>query len=144
MATDYDAAQITLNYEGGSLSMALGNAKSLFGTNFDQLSGEGKNVTVAVSAHQRFRVIGQPPTNVSAHQYTYKQWPTSEAGGARGGQVVILEWATSEGEWTGRITGSCSKLGIFLDTFTNEAVTFRTQSGTKYGPFNKTNIKKVK
>lgn len=136
MTVDYDARFITLNYTGGSLTMALGNAKSLFGADFDQITGQGVETTVSVASHQRVRVIGQPPTTVSAHQYTYTQWPTSEAGGARGGKVVLLDWEGSDGEWTGRVSGSMAALGTFLNTNTSKVVVFRTQSGTKYGPFN--------
>lgn len=137
MTVDFDAKQVTLNYTGGSLSMALGNAKSLFGDDFDQITGEGVSTTVSVAGHQRTRVIGEPPSTVSAYSYTYTQWPTSQAGGASGGEVVMLEWSDSNGEWTGRVSGSMAALGTFLNTNTGKVVTFRTQSGTKYGPFNK-------
>ena len=137
MSVDYDARQVTLNYTGGSLSMALGNAKNLFGDDFDQITGAGVETTVSVAGHQRIRVIGGPSTTVSAHTYTYTQWPTSEAGGARGGEPVMLDWEGSDGEWTGRVSGSMAALGTFLNTNTGKVVVFRTQSGTKYGPFNK-------
>lgn len=116
--------------------MVLGNAKSLFGPDFDQLTGAGIPTTVSVSAHSRVRVIGLPATQVSAHTYTYIQWPTSDAGGARGGKVILLDWEGSEGTWTGRVTGSMAALGTFLNENTDKAVVFRTEAGTKYGPFN--------
>lgn len=117
--------------------MVLGNAKSLFGADFDQLTGAGIPTTVSVKQHSRVRIIGQPASQVSAHTYTYIQWPTSEAAGARGGKVIEMQWDGSEGTWTGRVTGSMAALGTFLDTSQENSCTFRTQAGTKYGPFNK-------
>ena len=60
MASDPDAQSVTINYPGGSLRMALGNAKSLFGENNPNLSPDGEQNTVSVKSHTRTRVIGGP------------------------------------------------------------------------------------
>lgn len=136
MASDTDAQLITINYDGGSLTMPIGNAKDLFGENNELLQPEGVDITAAVKSHSRTRVIGQPSTNVAAYSRNYKQWPTSQANNAAAGRPVLMSWEGSEGTWTARATGTMSKLGTFLNTATAKPVQFRTARGTKYGPFN--------
>ena len=135
MAADWDARRITLNYTGGSLEMAIGNAKDLFGENYDQLASTAVPTTVSVKAHSRVRVIGQPATQVSAHTYEYQKWPTSQAGLAQGGTVILLRWENSQGDWQSRVTGSMAALSTFLSESSTKPVSFRTERGTKYGPF---------
>ena len=135
MAVDPDARKITVNYTGGSIYMTIGALKSLLGANYDTLVSQAENVDVSVSAHSRTRVIGGPSTPVTAHSYTFKQWPTSESGFADGGAVVLVSWQGSDGEWTARVTGSFSDFGTFLQTNAQSPSFFRSQRGTKYGPF---------
>ena len=135
MASDPDAREITINYEGGSLSMALGNAKDLFGENSPVVNPPSVDKNVSVKSHSRTRVIGGPTTSISAFQYTYKQWPTSTSGNAKGGKIIYMSWESSEGEWTARVSGSMADLGAFLISSAAKTTTFRTQRGTKYGPF---------
>ena len=135
MAADPDARKVTINYDGGSLYMTIGALKSLLGANYDNLVSQAKDASVTVSGHSRTRVIGGPSTAVAGHSYTYKQWPTSESGFADGGNVVLLSWKDSDGEWTGRVTGSFSDLGTFLQANATSPSFFRSQRGTKYGPF---------
>lgn len=132
---DFDARRITLNYTGGSLEMAVGNAKDLFGSDYSQLASTAVPTQVSVKSHQRVRVIGQPATTVSAHDYTYQQWPTSQSGLAQGGTVILMRWEGSGGDWTCRVTGSMAALSTFLSTVAPKPVAFRTERGTNYGPF---------
>ena len=115
--------------------MAIGNAKDLFGDNYEQLVSTAVPTTVAVKEHDRVRVIGQPSTKVKAHDYTYQKWPTSQAGLAQGGTVIIMTWEDSEGDWTARVSGSMADLSTFLSEAAPKPVSFRTERGTKYGPF---------
>ena len=135
MAVDPDAREITLNYTGGSLSMTIGNAKSLFGEDSDLLVAEGEAVSTAVKAHSRTRVIGGDTTNVTAHTRDYVQWPTSQANNAAAGKLILMTWEGSDGTWSGRAAGSMAALGTFLNTSAAKPVVFRTARGTKYGPF---------
>lgn len=135
MATDVDAQDITINYEGGSITMAIGNAKSLFGKDYEDIVGNPETVTTAVKSHQRVRVIGGAATTVSAHNRTYQQWPTSQANGAAAGKQIMIQWDGSEGSWSARVTGAMADLGTYLRTAAPKVVTFRTSRGTKYGPF---------
>lgn len=135
MATDVDAQDITINYEGGSITMAIGNAKSLFGEDYDDIVGNPETVTTAVKSHQRVRVIGSPASTVSAHNRTYQQWPTSQANNAAAGKQIMIQWDGSEGSWIARVTGAMADLGTYLRTAAPKVVTFRTSRGTKYGPF---------
>lgn len=133
---DPDAQQLTINYTGGSLTMSIGNLKSLFGSNYELLTSTPSDVSTSVSSHSRTRVIGGPSSTVTAHSRDYKGWPTSQANGAAAGKKVLLNWEGSTGQWTGRVTGAMADFADFLDANTTQVVTFRTSRGTKYGPFN--------
>lgn len=137
MATEADAREFTLNYEGGSLTMSLGSLKSLLGPDFEGLTPSGEEVSVTVKTHTRVRVIGGPATSVPGFTYSYKQWPTSQANNAAAGGVVLMSWDGSDGTWTGRVTGSLSDLGVFLSGNADSPAIFRSERGTKYGPFSK-------
>lgn len=116
--------------------MSIGNLKSLFGDNYDTLTTTPADVSTSVSSHSRFRVIGGTSSTVTAHSREYKSWPTSQANGAAAGKKVLLQWSSSAGMWTGRVTGAMADFADFLDSNTSQVVTFRTSRGTKYGPFN--------
>jgi|TARA_B100001939_G_scaffold235387_1_gene202893 hypothetical protein len=135
MAADPDARKITINYTGGSVYMTIGALKSLLGSNYDTLVSQPEDVTVDVDGHPRVRVIGGPSIQVAAHTYTYKQWPTSESGFADGGSVVLVSWQGSDGEWTARVNGSFADFGTFLQDNATSPSFFKSQRGTKYGPF---------
>ena len=135
---DPDAQQLTINYPGGSLTMSIGNLKSLFGTNYEAITSVSTPVNTSVSSHSRTRVIGGASSTVSAHTRDYQQFPTSQANGAAAGKKILLAWEGSEGQWVGRVAGSMADFATFLDANTTKVVTFRTSRGTKYGPFNNT------
>jgi hypothetical protein len=130
-----DSENITINYDGGSLTMVLGNAKDLFGDNAEMLRQEGEDVSIGVQSHPRTRVIGGGSVQVSSHNRTYTQWPTSQANNAAAGKVAMMRWQDSDGWWTIRYTGAAADLGTFLNTSSPKAVRFTTQRGTKYGPY---------
>jgi hypothetical protein len=135
MAVDMDARDITLNYTGGSVTMAVGNAKDIFGEDFAGLDPGPVETQVTVKSHSRVRVIGEPATNVAGYNYTYAQWPTSTASNAAAGTVIYMTWTDSEGDFTGRVSGSMSALATFFTANVKKALSFRTQRGKKYGPF---------
>ena len=137
MAADPKAVHQTINYTGGALTMTLGALEDLFGASNSLLTATSTSKSVAVKAHSRTRVIGGASTSVGAYNYTYKQWPTSEANNAAGGDVVLMRWENSNGDWTARVTGSLSALGDFLNTNSTKAAYFRSEKGTNYGPFKK-------
>ena len=135
MALDVDAQSVTINYTGGSITMPIGNAKSLFGDDYNDIVGTPVDVTTAVKSHPRVRLIGGSSTTVSAHNREYKQWPTSQANNAAAGKEIMIQWEGSEGSWSARVTGAMADLGTYLRTAAPKVVTFRTSRGTKYGPF---------
>ena len=135
MALDTDAQSVTINYTGGSLRMAMGNAKSLFGEDNPNLRPSGEQKTVSVKSHTRTRLIGGASTPVEATSYTYTQWPVSGSGNAAGGEAIQMRWTGSEGWWTARMTGSAWELGTFLNIAAANDVEFKTENGTPYGPF---------
>ena len=135
MTVDPDAREVSINYDGGSLVMTIGNAKSLFGEDSQLLRPTGQSTSVSVSGHTRTRVIGGPVTNVSAYTYTYTQWPIGSSSLASGGEAISMAWEGSEGDWTARMKGSAADLGTFLNNSAPVPVRFKTQRGTPYGPF---------
>ena len=135
MAEDLDARQITLNYTGGSVEMAIGNAKDIFGDDFAGLDPGPELVQVAVKSHSRTRVIGGPSTSIGSYTYTYEQWPTSQASNAAAGDVILMTWSGSEGAFTGRVRGSMADAAGFFAANTKKVLAFRTERGTEYGPF---------
>ena len=134
MAVDTDAQNITVNYEGGSITMAIGNAKIVFGGSSSIINPNPETETISVKSHSRTRVIGGPSSSVSGFTYTLKQWPRSSSGNAAGGDVVFIRFTGSEGWWTTRVTGSMASLMDFMKDAQNVTVEFRTQRGTTYGP----------
>ena len=135
MASDPDGKELTINYPGGSLTMTVGAWKSLFGTDAPILKPIPQSKTVTVKSHARVRVIGDAPTNVSGFTYEFTQWPTSQANNAAAGTVILLSWEGSDGQWTGRTTGALSDLATYFSDNSIKPVQFRSERGTKYGPF---------
>ena len=139
MAQDMDAKEITLRYEGGSISMSRGNAKDIFGADFTGLNPGPKEVTVSVVGHPRVRTIGGSSKQVGPYSYTFQSWPRSSASNARAGTVILMEWEGSEGDFTARVTGSIAKAASYFNDNVKKTLGFRTQRGTEYGPFASTN-----
>ncbi len=135
MTSDPFSKKITLNYTGGSITAPIGFFQWMLGDNYEQLATEPVDKEVSVTGHQRTRVIGGPSTAVSGHTYTYKQWPTSEAGFASGGTVCFFYWQDEPSGYTARVNGSMYALAEWLKANQFRSTTFRTQRGTKYGPF---------
>ena len=134
MAVDTDAQDITVNYEGGSITMAIGNAKQVFGSSSSILNPSPPTKDVSVKQHSRVVTIGDAPTNVAAYNYSVKQWPRSSSSNAKGGSVVFTRFTDSNGWFTTRVTGSMAALMNFMKDAQNVTVEFKTQRGTKYGP----------
>ena len=135
MSDETDARNITLNYDGGSMVMSVGNAKSIFGDDFAGLDPEPEEKTASVSGHSRTRIIGGSSKTISAYTYTYKSWPTSNASNAAGGTVILMNWEGSEGDFTARVSGSIADAAQFFHDNATKTLVFRTERGTKYGPF---------
>ena len=135
MTQDTDAMSVTINYDGGSITMPIGNAKNLFGDDgYELLRPIGEEVTVSRQEHPRVRVIGEPSTRVNGTTYTYTKWPRSRKGNNAGGEEIVMQWEGSEGSWTARMTGAAYDLGTFLNSKAPKPVRFSTP-GSNYGPF---------
>ena len=132
---DSDSKNITLNYGSGSITMSRGNAKDIFGADFAALDGGPTETSVSVKSHTRTRVIGEASTPISGYTYTYQQWPTSLASNAAAGMVILMEWEGSEGAFTARVTGPMADAATYFAANVTKTLAFRTQRGTKYGPF---------
>ena len=135
MTQDTDALSVTINYDGGSITMPIGNAKNLFGDDgYELLRPTGEDVTVSRKETTRVRVIGGPSTRVNSTTYTYKKWPRTRKSNSAGGEEIVMQWEGSEGSWVARMTGAAYDLGTFLNTSAPKPVRFST-TGSNYGPF---------
>ena len=117
--------------------MPIGTLESLFGVDAEILNPVPDTTQVGVRTHPRVRVIGGPSTTVTSYTYEQIQWPTSQASNAAAGDACLFSWEGSDGTWTGRVTGALSALGVFLVANSTKTVVFRSERGTKYGPFKK-------
>ena len=137
MATDFDARETTINYEGGALTMTLGNAKDLFGEDNEAIGADGDAVSISVKSHSRTRKIGKDSVTIAAHTRDYIQWPTNGRSNAAGGEPIVMTWTGSDGEWQARCTGPLWRLGTFLQSTSPKSVWFHAKGGRGYGPFQK-------
>ena len=137
MAGDLNARRITINYDGGSFEMALGNIKGLFGESVVSDATGGKEKNVSVKGHTRTRIIGGGSSSISAYSYTYTQFPTSANSMAAGGEEVAVWWEGSAGEWVSRVSGPLWKFAEYLDATADLDCWFKAAGGKTYGPFNK-------
>jgi hypothetical protein len=137
MATDLDARETTINYQGGSLTMTIGNAKDLFGEDSSIYGADGQPMTVSVIGHSRTRVIGGESKQISPFTRNYIQWPVNGRSNAAGGTPIVMSWTGSDGEWGARVSGSLWELGTFLQSNSPKSVWFHAKGGRGYGPFQK-------
>ena len=137
MATDPDAREVTLNYDGGALTMVLGNAKDLFGEDSELIGSDAVPMDVPVKGHQRVRKIGKDATTIAPFNRQYIQWPSNGRSNAAGGTPIVMNWTGSEGEWQARCTGPLWKLGTFLQSNSPKTVWFHALGGRGYGPYQK-------
>ncbi len=137
MADDPKAKQFTLNYAGGSITSTVGVFESLFGEDSEILNPVPSTETVTVKSHTRTRVIGGPASTVTGYSYENIQWPTSQAGNSAAGKLIFIDWEGSEGAWSAMVAGSFAGLGVFLSANSPKVVKFRSERGTKYGPYKK-------
>mgnify|MGYP003146765914 FL=1 len=135
MSEDMKAKEITLKYEGGSVTMSRGNAEDIFGKDSDILCLKPESKTVSVKGHTRVPTIGGDSTSVSAYSYTFESWPRGTASNAAAGTVILMEWDGSDGDFTGRVSGPMWRAAKFFDANTTKILGFRTERGSTYGPF---------
>ena len=135
MANDPEAKKVSINFDGGTVVMTYGMAKSLFADTTEYQRPTADDVSVAVKGHTRTRVIGQPSIPVAGYNYTYKSWPRLNGGTSSGGEAILMRWDGSDGWWTARLHGSAASFGTFLSEKSPLGVSFKTERGTKYGPF---------
>ena len=113
--------------------MPVGNAKDLFGENYDLLKPNGVPYNKTIPSFKRTRVIGGPESTVKEHVRDYMKWPTSQANNAGAGNVAMMYWEGSLHPWQVRYTGAAADLATFLSTSSPKPVGFTTSRGTAYG-----------
>lgn len=135
MASDPNASKISLPFPGGSITATRGLLTALFGEDLVEAGSTGTS-TVSVKSHTRTRVIGGPSTNVAANSYQRVKFPAARSNGGAGGEAIQFffggDW------WTARLSGSHQDLSAWLaaaNWSSNQTILWRSEKGTKYGPF---------
>ena len=137
MTSDPLARRMSVNYDGGSITMTQANFIDLFGENSNVIGAAGQPVEFSVKEHTRTRVIGGASKTIPRYTKQFIQWPTNSRDGAAGGEEVVMEWIGSQGPWTCRVSGPLWKLGSFLQSTSPKSVWFHAKGGKGYGPFQK-------
>lgn len=132
---DLLARKITMGYEGGSITAAVGVLRAIFG---NDLAGkvEYSTKTINRGSHQRTRVIGGNPTSVQGAQYQLVKYPQGAMAGARGGEAIKI---LADGDWwTVRLSGSHQAFNKFLaeaEWGSGNQILWKSAKGKPYGPF---------
>lgn len=138
MAVNPKAKKVTLFFEGGSVTAPRGLWEEMFAGDLGTLGLTGDPKTVARDGHTRTRVIGGPSTAVSSSNYQLRRVKRGKRGGAAGGEAVKILW---EGDlWTARLFGSHQDFESFWKSVSfplNGDVSWVSEKGTPYGPYNK-------
>lgn len=135
MALDPNARKVTIPFPGGSITATRGLLNALFGAELVTAGTTGTS-NVSVGSHQRVRVIGGPAKTIAANTYARKKFPSARSNGGSGGEPVAFLYGGDW--WTARLTGSHQDLCSWLEGAnwaSNETILWRSEKGTKYGPF---------
>lgn len=132
--------QVTLSFSGGSVTGTYGLMLSLFGATRVEAALGTTSQTITRQSHERVRVIGQPAQTIPQSVYTRTKWPSSTKGLAAGGEPISI--LVDGSWWTARLNGNHADFNAFLgpvqgaDEVTAASVFWKSENGTKYGPFN--------
>ena len=135
MAVDPLSKEISIGFDGGSISANRGLMQVLFGTTLTN-PATGTTMTVAKPRHDRVRVIGGPVVSVEPSTTTFLKYPSGSSNGGAGGEPI--RFLLGGKEWTARLTGSHYKFNEFLaagNWNSTEPILWRSEKGKSYGPF---------
>ena len=135
MAVDPLAKQISIGFDGGSISASRGLMQVLFGTTLTN-PATGVEQTIVRQEHPRVRVIGGASTMIEASQTTLIKYPSGSSNGGAGGEPI--RFVLGGKEWTARLTGSHYKFNEFLQAGnwnSTQPILWKSEKGKSYGPF---------
>lgn len=135
MAVDPLAKQISIGFDGGSISASRGLMQVLFGETLTN-PATGVEQTIVRQEHPRVRVIGGASTMVEASQTTLIKYPSGSSNGGAGGEPI--RFVLGGKEWTARLTGSHYKFNEFLQAGnwnSTQPILWKSEKGKSYGPF---------
>lgn len=135
MAVDPLAKQISIGFDGGSISATRGLMQVLFGETLTN-PATGTTITVAKPQHARTRVIGGPTISVEPSITTFLKYPSGSSNGGAGGEPI--RFVLDGKEWTARLTGSHYKFNEFLQAGnwnSTQPILWKSEKGKSYGPF---------
>jgi len=135
MAVDPLAKEISIGFDGGSISATRGLMQVLFGETLTN-PANGTSQTITRQAHSRTRVIGGDSTSVASSTTTLIKYPSGSSNGGAGGEPI--RFVLGGKEWTARLTGSHYKFNEFLTAGnwnSTQPILWKSEKGKSYGPF---------
>jgi hypothetical protein len=135
MAVDPLAKQISIGFEGGSISGTRALLQALFGPTLTN-PATGTSTSVSREPHPRVRVIGGGITNVQGSTTTLIKYPSGSSNGGAGGEPI--RFVIGGEEWRARLTGSHAKFNEFLEAGNwsgSQTILWKSEKGKPYGPF---------
>ena len=135
MAVDPLAKEISIGFDGGSISATRGLLQALFGPTLTN-PATGTSQSVTRQAHQRIRVIGGDATNVASSTTTLIKYPSGSSNGGAGGEPI--RFVLGGKEWSARLTGSHAKFNVYLEAGNwngSQTIMWKSEKGKSYGPF---------
>jgi len=135
MAVDPLAKQISIGFEGGSISATRGLLQALFGATLTN-PAIGTPQQVTRNQHPRIRVIGGSEVMVDASITNRIKYPSGSSNGGAGGEAI--RFVLGAKEWTARLTGSHFKFNEFLQAgnwTSSQPILWKSEKGKSYGPF---------
>jgi len=135
MAVDPLAKQISIGFDGGSISATRGLLQALFGPTLTN-PATGTSQSVTRQGHQRIRVIGGNATNVASSTTTLIKYPSGTSNGGAGGEPI--RFLSGGKEWSARLKGSHSKFNAHLKAGNwngSQTIMWKSEKGKSYGPF---------
>ena len=130
------AREMTLNYDGGSITSSYGNFVQLWGAGELPSATNGKDIDRASYTAKRQNKIGGAIKEVKVPQKTYKKYPSLRSSQAAGGEVITFD--TRDGIFTARMTGDIQSLIKEIAKNLSQqymSFTLYSQHGARYGEF---------
>lgn len=127
---------LTLKYEGGSITSAYGNFVQLWASGELPSATKAKDINRKQYSAKRTNKIGGDEKTVNVPAKTYKKYPSLPASQAAGGEVITFD--TRDGIFTARLTGDIQFLiKEIASNLSQQYMEFTLYSprGADYGPF---------
>ncbi len=127
---------LTLKYEGGSITSAYGNFVQLWASGELPSATKGKDINRKAYTAKRQNKIGGDVKEVKVDAKIYKKYPSQRSSQAAAGEVITFD--TRDGIFTARMTGDIQHLiKEIASNLSQQYMDFTVYSsrGADYGPF---------